>query len=324
MNQEMSKLFKKFREVCEGYDDIAIFSHVRPDGDSIGSSLAVDILLKKMGKNSKIFFKDEVPEVFKFLPESSNVFKIKDFEPHNYEMIIVVDISEVTRTGVDEVLFAGKYIVCVDHHYTNQGFAKLNIINPNKAATCLLLYEIFKDQFPEFIDQNIATCLLAGIISDTGGFKYRNTDSEVFMAVSDLLKYDVNYQNLMNSIYCSYPERKLSLWRKVLGKVNVQEDIIYSTIEENDFIESCARQEDTEGMVNDLLIYKPVHVAFLAMQTGEKEYKVSIRSKGMDVSTVASKFGGGGHKNAAGFNFTGDIQENISRILEFTRNYMEK
>ncbi|MGM0607936.1 MAG: DHH family phosphoesterase [Candidatus Muiribacteriota bacterium] len=319
----MIKTYNRIKEIINDYDDIAIFSHVRPDGDSIGSSLAMDILLKKMGKNSKIFFRDNVPEVYQFLPEFNNVFGLDDFDSIDYDLIIVLDISEINRLGLNSSEFYGKKIICIDHHYTNEGFADINLINPQKAATCLIVFEMMNEVFKEFIDKNIAACLLTGIVSDTGGFRFRNTDSEVFKAVSEIIRQGVDYQDIMAKIYCSYPLRKYTLLKRVLKNSEMEKNFVYSYITEQDFKDTKACQEDTDGIVNQLMVYKPFELAFLVMQTGREHQKISIRSKKLDISKVARKFGGGGHKNASGFNMTGEINKNIDKILKVVREFLE-
>lgn len=315
----MKDVQNRIKELIDDNLDFAIFSHVRPDGDSIGSSLALDILLKKLGKNSKVFFKDEVPEVYRFLPEHTNVFPVDSFDAYDFDVIFVVDISEINRIGIENGAFEGKKMVCIDHHHTNSGFARHNLINPEKAATALILSEFFRDHYDDLVDRNISECLLTGIVTDTGAFRYQNTGSDVFSAVSYLLTKGADYTQLMMNIYGSYPARKFELLKKAFSRSEKVGISMYSYITMEDFSETGCLQEDTDGIVNQFTIYKDVDIAFMVMEISKDQQKVSIRSKKTDISEVAVRFGGGGHKNASGFNMKGNIQDNIRKIIDVIR-----
>ncbi|MCK9224983.1 MAG: bifunctional oligoribonuclease/PAP phosphatase NrnA [Candidatus Muirbacterium halophilum] len=311
----MKDVQNRINELIQENQDFAIFSHMRPDGDSIGSSIALDLLLKKLGKNSKVFFRDEVPEVYSFLPETKNIYDLDDFEARDFDVLFVLDISEISRIGLEESDLRGKKIVCIDHHHTNSGFARHNLIDSEKAATALILCEFFREHYLEHIDINIALCLLTGIITDTGAFRYQNTKSDVFDAVSHLIATGVNYPQLMEKLYGSFPARKFELIKKAFSRSQKVDNAMYSYITIEDFEETNCFQEDTDGIVNQFTIYKEIDIAFVLMEISKEQQKVSIRSKKTDISEVAVRFGGGGHKNAAGFNVKGNTLDNIKKIL---------
>jgi phosphoesterase RecJ-like protein len=231
----------------------------------------------------------------------------------------VLDISEINRIGIEEGDLRGKKLVCIDHHHTNSGFARHNLIDSEKAATALILCEFFKEHYSEHIDSNIAECLLAGIITDTGAFRYQNTRSDVFDAVSYLLTTGVNYPQLMENLYGSFPARKFELLKKAFSRSIKVDNVMYSYVTIEDFEETRCLQEDTDGIVNQFTIYKDVDISFVLMEISKEQQKVSIRSKKTDISEVAVRFGGGGHKNAAGFNVKGNTTDNIRKILNVIR-----
>ncbi len=320
----MKEKIKNLKELINAHDNIALFAHIRPDGDSIGSLFALDILLKHLGKNSKIFSKDSVPEIYRFLPDCDRIYSIKDFKKDLYDLIIVVDVSDLDRLGFKADFDEKAQIICIDHHHTNRGNWDLSFINPKKAATCLILYDIISEGFVEFLDEDIAMCLLTGIITDTGGFKYRNTNSEVFKAVSDLVKTGVDYNDLMNALYASYPSRKFDLLKRSFSHAKRDGCVMYTYLTMEDFKKCNALQEDTDGIVNMFTSYRETDISFIFIETDTDFQKISVRSKNIDISPIATEFGGGGHKNAAGFSMRGDFKTNFAKAKEFILNYAEK
>jgi len=320
----MKEKIERLKKLLNEHDNIALFSHIRPDGDSIGSLLSTDLLLKHLGKNSKIFSKDDVPEVYRFLPDWKRIYQIRDFQKELYDLIIVLDVSDPDRLGFPADFGEKTQVICFDHHHTNQGVWDLAFINPEKAATCLILYDMISEGFREHLDKDISTCLLTGIITDTGGFRYRNTNSEVFNAVSDLIKNDVDYNELMNSIYASHPSRKFDLMKMAFSHARREGPVMYTYLQMDDFKKCNALQEDTDGIVNMFTAYKETDISFIFIETASEFQKISVRSKRIDISPIATEFGGGGHKNAAGFSMRGDFKTNFAKAKEFILNYAEK
>lgn len=278
---------------------ILILTHENPDGDALGSAMALYLFLKKKGKDVYVGCKDRVPHFLDFVPHSQEVIRLPD--DRFYEAGIIVDSAGFYRAGVD-VKVAKK--IRIDHHVGGEFYGRYDYIDPRAPATASLVYNLIEAWDGSAIDRDIATCVYVGLATDTGFFRYSNTTEEVFELAKKLVRFgaDPNY------VYRMFSEReslnKMKLISKVLETLTLYEDgaVAGITIYERFFRETGTDYADSEGLVNYPRSIEGVEVAFaLIEKPDEGVWKVSLRSKlRVDVAKIAERLGGGGHKYASG------------------------
>ncbi len=298
---------------------ILILTHENPDGDSLGSGLALYKFLKKKGKEVYIGSKDEVPHFLDFLPKSNEIIKIPN--GRFYDIGIIVDASGFYRAGAE--VKVGKKIR-IDHHVGGEFYGKYDYIDPNAPATAVLIYELIKNWDEAAIDEEIATCIYTGLATDTGFFRYSNTDERAFELAKELVRFGADPYY----VYTMFSERekpnKMKLISKVLETLELYEDgQVAGILIFRKFLEETGTSyEDTEGLVNYPRAIEGVKVAFALIEKPEEGiWKVSLRAKGnVNVGRIAERLGGGGHKYASGAKIkTRDYKEALNKLLEAVR-----
>jgi phosphoesterase RecJ-like protein len=294
-----------------------ITSHVRLDGDALGSELALYHMLTSMGKEALIYNQDESPGNYRFLPGNDTiVHKLPALE--RYEVVFVLDCSEMERLGEEALKIASmKRIINIDHHVSNGNFGTISLIDPLSSSTAELLYKLVHMMNVE-ITKDMATNLYAAILTDTGGFRYRNTTKETLVAAGHLIERGADPQWISENIYESNPPSKVRLLTKVLGTLAFELDrrVSYMIVTRKSLEDAGALQEHTEGFVDIPRSIQGVEVSILFNELSENRFKLSLRSKGrVNVESVARMFGGGGHINAAACSMDGDIDTVKYRIL---------
>ncbi|ADO45237.1 phosphoesterase RecJ domain protein [Hydrogenobacter thermophilus TK-6] len=278
---------------------ILVFSHENPDADTLGSALALYLFLKKKGKNVKVGCKDMVPHFLDFLPHWEEIIRLPTTEV--FDVGIVVDASGFYRAGT-EVRAIRK--VRIDHHIGGEFYGMYDYIDPSAPSTTAIIYQLLKLWDESAIDTEIAQCLYAGLATDTGFFKYSNTSAETFQMAKELVEKGAD----PHRTYIMFSEReslgKMKLISKVLDTLTLYEDGLVAGIVIYDrfFKETGTTYPDSEGLVNFPRSIEGVEVAFaLIEKPDEGVWKVSLRSKErVNVASVASRLGGGGHKYASG------------------------
>ncbi len=278
---------------------ILILTHENPDGDALGSAMALYLFLKKFGKDVYVGCKDHVPHFLDFIPHVEEVLSLPNDE--FYDVGIIVDSAGFYRAGT-EVKVAKR--IRIDHHVGGEFYGRYDYIDPKAPATASLIYELISAWDESKIDKDIATCIYAGLATDTGFFKYSNTNEYTF----DLAKKLVGYGADPNYVYRMFAEResinKIKLISKVLDTLTLYEDGLVAgiTIFDRFFKETGTDYSDSEGLVNYPRSIEGVEVAFAMIEKpDEGVWKVSFRSKvSADVSKIAERLGGGGHKYASG------------------------
>jgi phosphoesterase RecJ-like protein len=312
-NLSNKKDFKKTIHLINKYKNILIITHRNPDGDAIGSLLALYLSLIKLGKNPKPFCVDPIPSNFLFLPESLKV--VNQFNIENFDMIIVLDCASSSQTGLldkeKEVLNSNLPLINIDHHISNPYFGTVNIVNPKAAACAQILYFLI----PELkikINKYIATCLLTGLYTDTGSFMHDNTTSEVLNLASQLLILGGRFNKISSNIKLKTVPA-LKLWGRALSRIQKDRDlgIVISIITQKDLQECQACYDDLSGVVALINTIPNTSAALLLSEREGGEIKGSLRSEagGLDVSKVAAIFGGGGHPRASGFCLKGRLKK---------------
>lgn len=295
---------------------ILIAGHVRPDGDCVGSCVAASRYLRNIFPDKCIqVYLETLPERFAFLAEGEMV--TNHVADASYDLCIVMDSSDPDRLGEAQGAFqkAGNTLV-VDHHVSNQGYGKENVVAAEASSTCEVLYELMD---PEYVDEKVAEALYIGIVADSGGFRYPNTSRKTMEIAGMLMEKGIPFHEDMDKCFYerTYTQTQL-LGRTLLASMRVMEGkCIVAAITRRMMEFYGAETEDIDGIIDHLRIIKGVEVAILLHETGHQEYKVSMRSnRVVDVSKVAVYFGGGGHVRAAGCTMRGSIHDVCNNLTE--------
>lgn len=297
-----------------------ITTHENPDGDAIGSSLALANFLKRLGKDVTIHLCDAVPDIYAFLPLANTV--CHTIPAPSYEVCFVLDVGEFRRAGqlINNFRGVGLYIN-VDHHLDCENPNALNYIDHQACATGALIYRIIKAAGHE-VDYETALCIYTAIITDTGSFRYSNANQEAFTIAGEMIARGVNAWDLAENLYESQPRERLELLSLALTTLSISPrgDFASITVTLEMYQRTGARAELTDGFVNYPRSIRGVEVAVFFREIKPELFKVGFRSKGkIDVSALASAFGGGGHHNAAGCTVEGrlsDVQHRVFAHLE--------
>ncbi|GAA0134195.1 bifunctional oligoribonuclease/PAP phosphatase NrnA [Paenibacillus sp. YSY-4.3] len=312
--------FLQVEQFLKDHDDFLVVSHVQPDGDAVSSTLVVGWLLSCLGKNYVMVNEGPIPQRMSYLLHSDRIMDLS-VTPlgKTYNHIICVDCADFRRVGKSSELFApDAEILNIDHHPTNDGFGSINLIVPEAAATVQVLYELVK-RLNLRLDQDVATALYTGLLTDTGGFRYSSTSPQVMAIASDLLGYGVDGPGLSQLLLEEMTLPQIRLLTRALNGLQMTEDgkISWVTIDDEDMRASGAIHEDLEGIVNYPRNIQGVEVGLLFKVIDESAVKVSMRSAGkVDVAAVAQSFGGGGHVRAAGVRMQGGLDQVVSQIVE--------
>lgn len=308
----MKKLYKKSRELIEEARNILILSHRKPDADTLGAALCLRVLLKKWGKKMTLACVDEPGKKFSFLP-NVNEF-VDSFELEKYDLMIVLDAGASYMTDFHlkyENLFkAGIPIINIDHHASNDRYGTVNIIDSGSASTTVILYRILRFWNVD-IDEEMATCLLAGIYGDTGSFMHSNTDCEVFEISADLTSRGAEIDRISKALFGINQISTLKLWGKVLEKASMTDDnVVISVVKEQDYEDIGAEPEQLSGVIDYLNMVPNSKFAVLINEDRHGNVKGSFRTRhdGVDLSRIAAVFGGGGHPKASGFSIPGKLE----------------
>ncbi len=306
MNNKLQ--FKKALDLINQAQSILLTTHEGTDGDDLGSLLAVYGFLKHLGKAPLAVIAGGVPSNLVFLPESHVVQA--DLAAIKADLIITFGCNKIERTGFPELQSTDKPIINFDHHPDNANFGTVNVVDPGTAAVAELVYYFL--QFAEAeIDKDMATCLLTGIFTDTGGFKHANTSAEALEVAAELLKKGARIDKIAIQTMGKKRPQAVKAWAKGLENARFDPDkkMVFSVLTEEDLKEIGATDEDLDGFVELLNNMPQARFALLLRQDGET-VKGSLRSepnKQVDVSKIAKSFGGGGHKLASGFKLTGKL-----------------
>ena len=316
-------------EECKEAENIVISGHIRPDGDCIGSCMAMYLYLQKALPQAKIKVCLEQPaDIFGCIKDIDKIDSTFTVEGE-IDVFIALD-CEKSRLGSAEELFAsaGKRIN-IDHHVSNErGCGDVNYVIPGISSTSELMYDLIEKRY---MDEEIAKAIYIGIVHDTGIFKYSNTSPKTLRIAAELIEYGFDFPTIIDETFYekTYTQNQL-LGRALLESIMFMNGkCIVSVINKKTLDFYNAKTEDLEGIVNQLRIIKGVECAIFMYETGNLEYKVSLRScKYVDVSKVAAYFGGGGHVRAAGCSMNGtfyDVINNISGQIELQmKEYKEK
>lgn len=306
----MTETVQQIIEVIRSNRSFLLTTHEGPDGDAIGSSLALASFLRAIGKDVTVFYQDPVPELYAFLPGAASVL------PHipdiNFDVAFVLDIGERKRAGKEFCDFSRvTTTVNLDHHLSCDTFADYNLIDSSAAATGVLVYRI-AHAFSYRFDRDTALCIYVAIITDTGSFRYSNANREAFFVAGEMIESGVNAWDVAEQLYENQPQKRLELLSRCLPTLEVFKDgqAASVTVTNDMYAASGADSELTDGFINYPRSIRGVEVAIFFRQLEERKYKVGFRSKGkVNVATFSAALGGGGHHNAAGCTVEGTLDD---------------
>ena len=311
-------LLEEASEKIKQSERIAVISHIRPDGDAIGSLLAVGLSLKEQGKLVQMVLADRIPENFTFL---KGFEQVKTFIQYPVDMVIVVDCSEKSRIG--QVLSPELTPdLNIDHHITNQEFAIVNLIDTEAAATAEILFNIFPklnlQLTPEVID-----ALLTGILTDTIGFRTSNVSPTTLRIAATLMEEGANLPNLYKQTLASRSFPALKYWGFGLNKLTFDNKMVWATLTLEDREKSGYSGRDDADLINLISAIEDVNIAVLFIEQHGGSVKISWRAQnGYDVSELAEQFGGGGHRAASGAELMGTLLDVQEAVLRKTRDIL--
>jgi phosphoesterase RecJ-like protein len=290
-----------FQKLCSRHDRFLVISHVRPDGDAYGSTLGLALSLKAQGKDVQVINEDGLSPLFEFLPGSKELIKAVG-APEADRLIIAVDCADRKRLG--SVLDHWERIpdVNIDHHISNPGYAKLNLIDAESPATAQVLCEII-DALKWPLTQEVAANLYVGIMTDTGNFRYRQTTAHTFEIAAKLVAAGADPTDLAEACYQSFRAERLLLLKEVFNGIHFANHarIAWFCLTPEMYTLSGAIPDETEGLIEYLQAVRTVEVAFLMEALPNGLTRASMRSRGkVDVQQICQEFGGGGHRLAAG------------------------
>jgi phosphoesterase RecJ-like protein len=317
IEEPISALLEQFRS----HPRFLITSHARPDGDAIGSVLAMAEILEQMGRECIVVFADEIPAIYRTMPNIHRVRLTRDaraVEPDLAVPAVVLECDGIPRTGLAGL--EGRPLINIDHHASGRPFGVANWIEEDACAVAAMVYKLAIVAGVK-ITPSMATCLYTAIVSDTGSFTYSSTTAETFAIAHDLSAHGANPSQIARDIYFSNPESKIRLLGTALSNLQTEGPVAWSWVTSHDMDRAGAGAEDCEGVVNYLISIAGVESAvFLREIPSADQYRLSIRSKGkIDVAQIAESFGGGGHRSASGCTLDGPLTVATERILQQLR-----
>jgi len=312
----LSNELAKFQEVLNQNQRFLVMSHNNPDGDTLGSNLAISMGLKNLGKQVTSTCYDKIPQKLEFLPESKNI--VQEFLLEDFDALIIMDTGAKHLVShfemYPELNRTKKPIIIIDHHYSVEKFGDIKIINSKATSTTSLLFEIFK-KFNWEVTPKIATCLLNGIYTDTGSFMHSNTNVFVLKQAAELGRLGADFRPIQINNFKRVPTNKLKLIGEVLSNIEfdpktkvLKSGVPYETLEKYN-----AGPNDLDGVSDLICSYPEASYSVLYTENADGKVKASLRTRkeNVNVAKIAENFGGGGHTKAAGFRQHGRLQKRV-------------
>ncbi|MDZ7640499.1 MAG: bifunctional oligoribonuclease/PAP phosphatase NrnA [Desulfurivibrio sp.] len=299
-----SRELESITETIAGAENILLLTHIHPDADALGSQLGLGNILSGLGKGVYLYGEAPVSHLYDFLPGAAEI-RCELPELSTFDCAVALDCGDAYRLGERlETLLAVKPLAVIDHHAGHRDFGDLRWVDPHRAATGEMVYDLAL-ALGGGITPAAAYCLYTAIVADTGSFKYSSTTAETFRVARELVNKGVNPAEVAGKLFDNFTLPRLRLFQRVLTTLSLhaEERIAMISAPRQFFDETGAASEDTEGLVNYPRSLSSVRVAAFLKEAEPGMISVSLRSKGddCDVSMVANAFGGGGHRNAAGF-----------------------
>jgi phosphoesterase RecJ-like protein len=298
-----------------------VTSHARPDGDAIGSTLALAQILRKMGKSAQVVLGDSVPVIYKPLPMAETIVHASQVNG-DCDAAIILECDSIQRTRLQGL--ENCFLINIDHHASSKPFAHVNWIDPSAVATAELVFRLAQAARVKLTPE-IATCLYTAVLTDTGAFCYAPTNACTFELAKYLVEHGADPGKIAQNVYFSSPTSKMRLLGAALSRLERDGAVTWMSVTRRDMERCGALDEDCEGLVNYALGIAGVEVAVFFREVAKERIRVSIRSKGaVNVAEIAEKFGGGGHECAGGFSTAGPVQAAAERVLAELRGKLPR
>lgn len=309
-------------ELIENKQKFGITTHIKPDGDGVGSSLGLCWLLRSLGKSAEVVVRGEIPPAYRSLPGAADIRDIERID-NEYDAVFVIECSDLERPGIEGL--DQEFTVNIDHHATSEHFGTVNWIDSTASAVGEMIYNLVK-AIGGRVTKEIAECVYMALVTDTGSFHFSNTTDRTLKVASELIKAGAKPAEISEAVYNNYPWSRIELMRQVLGTVKRDASgkvaFLRQTLKMRE--EAGAIDGDNNGFVNIPLAAREILAAVYMREVGDRVYRVSLRSKGdINVARIAEQFGGGGHRNAAGLQIEGDWDEKEHELVEAVREAVE-
>lgn len=317
----MNKIYENI-ELCiktlENSENVAIAGHTSPDGDAICASLSLAMTLKKMGKNPIILL-ENYADTYDYVKGHDMVYK-GDYDKIDVDLFISVDCGDVERMGKAKQVFdRTENTINIDHHVSNNNFAKLNIVNTKASSTSEIIFEILNPMGA--IDLDVATAIYTGIVYDTSGFKHISTAKRTHQIAGELIGVGVDSSTIHRKLLHTHTLENSRVLARVIQNLEIYDNKVISCISKDEIINDCkATCKDTEGIVGYLLDIKGMDVAVFLYEKMDGTIKASFRANSVNVNEIAKSFGGGGHILASGATLDMSLEEAKKQILEKLKN----
>ncbi len=308
-----------FCKALKKHDNYLLTCHVLPEGDAAGSILAMDSLLRRLGKKTTVVAEDIFPERL-FCMDGKRWNNVKQVKKKKFDALVTADCPTLERIGKVRSLMSPDTVVFnIDHHISNDFFGKYNFVLPQAAASGEVVYDIFKHMKMPLTKQE-ATYLYVALSTDTGSFKYENTTVRSHQIAAELIKTGIPLEKINDEIYATYSLNKINLYSRLLSRVKTEANgkIAWGVMRREDLEKTGATYEDTEGFIDFLKYIREVKIAFFLIENSQpNSVRVSFRGKDtFDVNRIATHFKGGGHKKAAGCTIYAPVEDAEKMILD--------
>jgi phosphoesterase RecJ-like protein len=280
-----------------------VTTHHNPDADAVSSALAMAVYLKSLGKQVQVLNEDACPEWLKFLPGSSSFKKAGDIKRSDYEAAIVLDCGDLKRAGgVQKFIQDGKPLINIDHHVTNDRFGSINVVQPKASSTCEMIFDLLKEA-RYTLNKNVAILLYAGIMTDTGSFRFENTSAHCHAVVEELMAFKFSAALMYDRLYTGIPVSNMKIFTDVIHNAQLLDgNRIFCVSLTKKVVGRFSKSFDLkEKLFTFLRSVEGIEVVVILTELNPKEVRVNLRSQNdFDVASLAQQFDGGGHKKAAG------------------------
>lgn len=313
------KKYQEFDKIVKESKNILIFSHINPDGDTLGTMCALrSAIYKQYKKKATMLVLSKIPKIYEFLP-NINEAKTLDMidKSREYDLAIAVDVASLDRLVNSQIIFEkAKFSVNIDHHGTNNNYGDLAFVEPKASSSGEVLYKILKKIGWE-IDLECATSIYTAILTDTGGFRFENTNAQVFKIAAELTEIGINPKTLYKQCYESKTKENVLFQNYCISKAIFSPDnkIAHTIVYKKDMEKFHVGDDATDGIAEALRAIITTDVSFVVREIDGKTCKISMRSKNIDVAQICSKFNGGGHKFAAGCTIKSSGEESVKKLL---------
>lgn len=307
---------KKINEIIGDAKTVGIAGHIRPDGDCVGSTMALYNYLKKNRKDLEIkVYLEMVDSKFESVPNIEDV-DVNGYDGTIYDLFISLDTGSIERLGFNRPFFENaKRTVCIDHHKSNEGYGDYNYILPDASSACEVLYDVLDISM---YDETIAMPLYMGIAHDSGVFRFQSTSSKTMRIAAEMIDLGVNVNEVLEETYYRKTYNQMMIMSQIQSSavITMNGKCIYGICTAEMMEKYGVSKNDLDAVIGSIRNVEGVEVAMFAYQIGKNTFKFSLRSKNyVDVSKIAVSFGGGGHVRASGFDIEGSLEKSIEKVL---------